>query len=262
MAYGNNNGNTKQTVYETYATVFGDKKAYTFGMSNGKFRLAVASLIPNNGNPQWDFKNQQGITLDSEDLNRVLLACKQLIHIYLAVHSNPGIAATNPIYSTRIISVPLVAKSTGNPYGEFSVGFKPLDGGQDDTFYFQFETSSPRDGSVSKDWFYFRQSLGNEGKLVFRNDAGVEMKSTDHKQLMFANFVRMLEWSLNLGKIGYGIHTALKYSGGGSSYRGNSNYGGNGGSSWNNGGNSGGYGNDGGNGGGNYPGDDGDDMPF
>ena len=65
MAYGNNNGNAKQTVYETYATVFGDKKAYTFGMSNGKFRLAVASLIPNNGNPQWDFKNQQGITLFS-----------------------------------------------------------------------------------------------------------------------------------------------------------------------------------------------------
>lgn len=213
MAYGNNGD--KPSIYENYGTVFGDGKAYSIGKGNNKFRISIASQLKNNGNPQWDFKNQTGVSLDTDDLYRIMLASKQLIAIHNAIRTNPNAASGNPYYNVRQIRLPLVAKSNGKPYGEFIVGMRASE--QDQTsfvFYMQYKYQL-KDGSEISDYFYFRKAIGAEGVMSYCDANGMEIKQSHTEHLQFANFVQTLENAVQIGNMLQGIHAALKWGGSG-----------------------------------------------
>ena len=248
-----NNENKSFSVFENYGTCFGDGKAYSIGRSNNKFRISIASQIKNNGNPQWDFKNQTGISVDSDDLYRILLAAKQLTAIHNQIRTammTGGDLKSDPMYSVRQIRLPLVAKATGVPFGDFIVGMRPSN--DDPTkfvFYIQYKYQS-KDGAEISDYFYFRRSIGAEGTMIYCNENGIELKQTHTEQLQFANFIQIVENAVKLGTMIQGLHTALKYSSSG--YNRNGNY--NSSPSGAPGGDSGGY---------SSPGEfNGDDIPF
>ena len=220
MAYDNNNDGKSTSVYENYGTVFGDGKAYSIGRGNNKFRISIASQLKNNGNPQWDFKNQTGISVDTDDLYRILLAAKQLTAIHNTIRTNPSLVnGGDPMYSVRQIRLPLAAKSTGRPYGDFIIGMRPDDNEPGKfVFYIQYKYQT-KDNSEVTDYFYFRRAIGAEGTMVYCNENGVEIKSTHTEQLQFANFIQKLENAVGFGDILQGIHTALKYGGSSGGYR-------------------------------------------
>ena len=225
MSYNENgNGSSKQTVYENYGTVFNGDRAYSLGMSNNKFRIAIAKQLQNNGNPAWDFKNQTGISLDFNDLYRLYMAACQIARLYIAIRKNPSLINSGNIYNATNVRIPLVAKSTGNIYGSIQVGFVfGEDKSEPPTFYIQYDYKSVKDESEVKDYYYFRKAIGNEGAMEFCDAHGNVIQSTQTYQLDFANFITALEAALKHAKMLYGVHTAIKYSGGGSGYR-NSNY--------------------------------------
>ena len=226
MSYNENGngGSQKTTIYENYGTVFNGERAYSLGMSNNKFRIAIAKQLRNNGNPSCDFKNQTGISLDFNDVYRLYLASCQIARLYVAIRKNPSLINSNPVYTTTFVRVPLVAKSTGNIYGSIQVGFQfGEDKTEPPTFYIQYEYKSPKDDAEVKDYYYFRKAIGNEGVIEFCDSHGNVTTSTQTYQLDFANFIITLESALKSGRLLYGVHSAIRYSGGGSGYR-NNNY--------------------------------------
>lgn len=227
MSYNNDNGsgNNKQTVFENYGTVFNGDRAYSLGMSNNKFRIAITKQLKNNGNPAWDFRNQTGISLDFNDLYRLYLASCQIARLYIEVRKHPELIGTNPMYSATFIRIGLVAKSTGNVYGSIQVGFQyGEDKSEPPQFYIQYQYKSPKDDSEVKDYYYFRKSIGNEGIMEFCDSHGNVVQTAQTYQLDFANFITALEEALHTAKMLYGVHTAIKYSGGGSGNYRNNNY--------------------------------------
>lgn len=246
----------KQYITQGYGAVFGDGKAYTLSISNGKVRLSVASSVNNNGKSTWDFRNSSGINLDFEDVNKVTIACKTLAHIYLVNKKNPGAAAVNPLYGTSQVRIPLVAKMNGTVFGELVIAIvADSKSPADKTFGFKYSYQN-KDGVTTSDHFIFRRSSGPESEIQFIDMNGNNLHTSHHEHTMFANFIHMLESILDAGRVSFGLQTALKYTSGG-----NNNGGGNRGG-YSGGGNNNGGGYSGGGNSGSDSGDVPDDIPF
>lgn len=250
-----NNGG-KSYVTQSYGAVFGDNKAITLSIMNGKAKISIATCISNNGNQTWDWQNSSSVLIDFEDLNKFLSACKTMAHIYVATKRDPSLASINPLYNTVQIRMPLIAKSNGTIYGELSVGFVPdPKSATEKTFGIKYVYQG-KNNAETKDWYIFRRSVGAESELQFKDTNGLELHTSHQEHLQFANFIRNIEAMVSIGKVSFGLQQGIKYS------LGNGNRGGH-----SNGGNSGGYGgygSSGGNSGSDSAGgnDSNDDIPF
>ncbi len=171
--------------------VFGDNKAYTLSMGNSsKVRLAITSKVQNNGTESWDFRNSMGISFSIDDASRLSIACKQMASIYITKKNNPTISTSNPIYATDRIAIPLV-NSNRAVWGTLYVGLNT-----DDEFYVGF-TSKTQDGNELKDFFVFKPVTTPAGFINFFDANGNQIKSSPVQNVMFANFIRRLDYMVS-----------------------------------------------------------------
>lgn len=218
--------NSKTYVTQSYGAVFGDNKAITLSIMNGKAKISIASSIPNNGKQTWDWQNSSSILIDFEDLNKFLSACKTMAHVFVATKRDPSLPAINPIYNTTQIRIPLLAKSNGNIYGELSVGFVPDPrSATEKTFGIKYVYQG-KNNAETKDWYIFRRSTGPESELQFKDANGLDLHTSHQEHLQFANFIRNIEAMVSIGKVSFGLQQGIKYSiGSGGNRNGGGSYG-------------------------------------
>jgi SNF2 family DNA or RNA helicase len=188
--------------------VFGNGKAYTLGISNNKFRLSIASLV----GEQWDFRNQTGISIDHEDLNRIISACEDIVRIMMGIKQSSTIPPESML-NVRHIQVPLVAKLSNIEYGKFIVGITD-DAEHDMAFYIQYNYHQQKTNQDIEDYFIFKKTQGLESELQYFNANKEVIRKTNHKYLMFANFLTSLNALHRYGKMNYGLYSAMRFGGG------------------------------------------------
>jgi hypothetical protein len=202
----------KQYLNVNMPTVFGAGKAYSLSITNGKFRLSIASL----SGDQWDFRNSTGITFDHEDLNRIISACQDMVRIMIALKRDPSVvaASSNPMLQVRHIRIPLVAKMTKTEYGGFTVGITDDSGEKDGAFYFQYNYHRQTQDQMQniEDYFIFKRGQGVECELQYFNARKEVIRHTPHVYLMFANFLTSLNTLHRYGKFYYGFYSMGKFS--------------------------------------------------
>lgn len=229
-----NGGPTKSTVYETYLTLFGaNGKALTFGMGNDKFRIGFVSYSDTqggNGGGSWNFKDPVVCSLDLSDLDRLYIACRHLITIYLQNQRDPTAKQRNQILNTDVIDIPFMAFTTGQVYATLSIGITTnRDGNEAFSLYYHYTPKEERNtpGADTVEQFVFRTRVSADGILAYKNSKTNEQYSTSTmRHLDFATFVTLIEQALKEGKLMYGMHKGIRFGGGGNYNRVDNSYGG------------------------------------